>query len=300
MIVTDWLSRLTLMLPTRDTTLTTLLDVTITTASHLSLLPVFIFLFLFHFYITSTPFPASRSLSLSPPNLTIYVFLRPDCLFFIPYHTHKWHAWSSSHPPSRLSFSCVCVRVCVCWRHPESFSHRFILLLSNLYSNLVLLSFFLFFVGVAEFLLCVVPSVYTPSRATLNAVWCTVKYVVKIVPVQAWTGPECSSRLRMPRFQDSRHMKVVRLSALRTGRFYRPGNIPGTHFCKRLSRPQDHSAAERIMSMKNSSENIGKRTHGPPTCRAVPQPTAPRKSLDIFCCIVLEFKWRSAVYHFAN
>ena len=34
-----------------------------------------------------------------------------------------------------------------------------------------------------------------------------------------------------PRFQDNRHMKVVRLSALRTGRLYPPGNIPGTHFC---------------------------------------------------------------------
>ena len=26
-------------------------------------------------------------------------------------------------------------------------------------------------------------------------------------------------------------MKVVRLSALRTGHLYLPGNIPGTHFC---------------------------------------------------------------------
>ena len=34
-----------------------------------------------------------------------------------------------------------------------------------------------------------------------------------------------------PKFQDNRHMKVVRLSALRTGRIYPPGNIPGTHFC---------------------------------------------------------------------
>jgi hypothetical protein len=34
-----------------------------------------------------------------------------------------------------------------------------------------------------------------------------------------------------PRFLDNRHMKVVRLSALRTGRHYAPGNIPGTHFC---------------------------------------------------------------------
>jgi hypothetical protein len=47
-------------------------------------------------------------------------------------------------------------------------------------------------------------------------------------------------------------MKVVRLSALRTGRLYPPGKIPDTHFCWRLSRPQGHSATETIMSMKNS------------------------------------------------
>jgi len=29
-----------------------------------------------------------------------------------------------------------------------------------------------------------------------------------------------------PRFQDNRYMKVVRLSGLRTGRLYPPGNIP--------------------------------------------------------------------------
>ena len=33
------------------------------------------------------------------------------------------------------------------------------------------------------------------------------------------------------RFQDNQHMKLARLSALRTGRPYSPGNIPGTHFC---------------------------------------------------------------------
>ena len=34
-----------------------------------------------------------------------------------------------------------------------------------------------------------------------------------------------------PRFKENRHMKVVRLSALRTGRLNPPENIPGTHFC---------------------------------------------------------------------
>jgi len=60
-----------------------------------------------------------------------------------------------------------------------------------------------------------------------------------------------------PRFPDSRNMKLKRLSALRTGRFYSPGYIPGIHFCYRLSRPQGHSAAGRIKSIKNSSETVG-------------------------------------------
>jgi hypothetical protein len=33
-----------------------------------------------------------------------------------------------------------------------------------------------------------------------------------------------------PRVLDNRHMKVVMLSALGTGRLYTPGNITGTHF----------------------------------------------------------------------
>jgi hypothetical protein len=58
--------------------------------------------------------------------------------------------------------------------------------------------------------------------------------------------------------------------ALRTGRLYPTGNIPGTHFCRRLSLPRGHSAAGRIMSMKNSNDTIGNRTRGLPTCSAVP------------------------------
>jgi hypothetical protein len=52
-------------------------------------------------------------------------------------------------------------------------------------------------------------------------------------------------------------MKVVRLSALRTDR---------------------HSAAGRIMSMKNSNDTIGNRTRDLPACSAVPQPTAPPRA----------------------
>ena len=71
---------------------------------------------------------------------------------------------------------------------------------------------------------------------------------------------------------------MVRLSALRTGRLYHPGNIPGTHFCLRLSQPQGHSTAGRIMSMKNSNDTIGNRTRDIPACSAVPEPTAPPRA----------------------
>ena len=42
----------------------------------------------------------------------------------------------------------------------------------------------------------------------------------KTIPLQAWTAPVGFQKFEAPRFQDNRHMKVVRLSALRTVRLY--------------------------------------------------------------------------------
>jgi hypothetical protein len=50
-------------------------------------------------------------------------------------------------------------------------------------------------------------------------------------PITGLDRPLGFQEVEAPRFLDSRHMKVVRLSALRTGRLYPPGNTPGTHFC---------------------------------------------------------------------
>jgi hypothetical protein len=69
-------------------------------------------------------------------------------------------------------------------------------------------------------------------------------------------------------------MKMVRFSALRTGSLYPPENIPATYFCYRLSQPHCHSAAGRIISIKNSSDTIGNRTRDLPACSAVSKPTA--------------------------
>jgi len=90
----------------------------------------------------------------------------------------------------------------------------------------------------------------------------------KAVPLQAWSGPEGSRKLRFPDFMTTAQDggKVVSL-------MHRPplppGNTPGTHICQRLSRPQGHSATGRIMSLKNSDDIIGNRNRDLPVCSVV-------------------------------
>jgi len=64
----------------------------------------------------------------------------------------------------------------------------------------------------------------------------------KAVPLQAWSGPEGSRKLRFPDFMTTAldGGKVVSLTHRPP---LPPGNAPGTHFC----RPQGHSAIGRIL-----------------------------------------------------
>jgi hypothetical protein len=47
----------------------------------------------------------------------------------------------------------------------------------------------------------------------------------RAMPVLAWTGPKGSRMSRCPQFLNSRHVKVVRLTALRAGRLHPLGSI---------------------------------------------------------------------------
>ena len=89
------------------------------------------------------------------------------------------------------------------------------------------------------------------------------------VPLQGWSGPEGSRKLRLPDFMTTAQDggKVVSLTHRPP---LPPGNTPGTHFCWRLSRLQGHSATGRIMSLKYSSDTIVNRTRGLLGCSLVP------------------------------
>jgi hypothetical protein len=79
--------------------------------------------------------------------------------------------------------------------------------------------------------------------------------------------PRGFQEVKVPRLHDM----VVRLPVLRTSRLYpQEMLLIGTHFCKRLSRPQGHSAIGRITSMKNSNDTIWDRTSDLQICSAVP------------------------------
>jgi hypothetical protein len=73
----------------------------------------------------------------------------------------------------------------------------------------------------------------------------------------AAVGVQESEALRIPRLPAYEGGKVASLKH-RTPLL--PKNIPGTHFCQRLSRPHSHSEAGRTRSMKTSNYTFGNRT----------------------------------------
>ena len=75
-----------------------------------------------------------------------------------------------------------------------------------------------------EIHLVYIPAVYTPGE------YCNRLSKGKAVPLQAWSGPEGSTKLRFPDFMTTAQDggKVVSLTHRPP---LPPGNTPGTHFC---------------------------------------------------------------------
>ena len=107
------------------------------------------------------------------------------------------------------------------------------------------------------------------STATIN---------VKVIPLQAWTGPEGS------RFHDNWHMKVV-------SPMHRPPLPPPPKkyswysFLLEAVWTPGNSAAGRIMSMKKSTDTIPNRTHALLACSGVSQSNAPPHTLHRYCTL---------------
>jgi hypothetical protein len=106
----------------------------------------------------------------------------------------------------------------------------------------------------------------------------------KAVPLQAWSGPEGSRKLRFPDFmtmaQDGGKVSLTHWPPIP------PGNTPDTNFCWRLSQLQGLSATGRIMSLKNSNDTIGNITRDLPVCSVVSQ-TLRHRAYVCVCIYIL-------------
>jgi len=69
------------------------------------------------------------------------------------------------------------------------------------------------------------------SALSAVCVHCPIWLIWYSNPITDLDRPRRLQEAQAASFQDSRHINVVRLSALRTGRLYPPENTPGTHFC---------------------------------------------------------------------
>jgi hypothetical protein len=96
--------------------------------------------------------------------------------------------------------------------------------------------------------------------------------------MQTWTGPEGSVRLRLP---DIKTVGTWRRQGFHSYALaaFTPKEIFLVLISVRGWGPQDHSAAEKIMWMKNLSDNIMNQTRDILACNAFPQPAAPPRAL---------------------
>ena len=109
----------------------------------------------------------------------------------------------------------------------------------------------------------------------ISIVLCKVRG--KAILLQAWTGSEFSSGMRLSDY-NNQQMKVIIMSALGIRHLFPPRNIPGTHSCLRQILPQLHSSGGRNVALKIFNDTTGNRTRDLPVYSADLQPTAPTRA----------------------
>ena len=117
-------------------------------------------------------------------------------------------------------------------------------------------------------------------------------FVYVTIKGKGWTGPQCSRRLRLPELLDNQHMKVVRLSALRTGHLH----SQETYRYSSLLEAESNSGPQSVRqdwSIKNPNYPIRNRTRGLPACSAVLQLTATPKFEHFYQCCFVSYTFRT-------
>jgi hypothetical protein len=103
------------------------------------------------------------------------------------------------------------------------------------------------------------------------------EFPFRSIPVTGCGGPQGCETSRLPHFLDSRLTDGGEVASLKLRPPSAPRKIPGSHFCQRLSRIQNHSAAGRNRPIEKSNDLIGIRSRDLLACSIVPQPpTLPR------------------------